>query len=88
MAITRFVLLPGGRVKRFRNRQARCNCSKKTPGRPGLTRGICHGAGRRPARALRIRESQALREFRSRGFDLELAEDFVAPTSWRKLDVY
>jgi hypothetical protein len=36
-------VLPGGRVKRFQNRQTRCRCGKSRKGRPRVGYGMCHG---------------------------------------------
>lgn len=80
----RFDVLPGGRIKAFRNRQPRCSCSKKTPGRPGLTRGICHGIGRRRARRERTALSQALRDLRATGFASHAVRDFHVPAPSRE----
>lgn len=50
-----FEILPGGRVKRFRNRQTRCNCAKRQKGRPCTGYGVCHAfAKSRPRAARRI----------------------------------
>ena len=54
-----WVVVPGGRTKRFRNRQARCGCSKRRKGRPALGRGICHPINE--ARAARRRMDAQLR---------------------------
>lgn len=81
---TRFDVLPGGRLKQFRNRQGRCSCNKKTPGRPGLVRGVCHGYGRRASRVVRRRGAQALLTLRSRGFDPADVEAFDAPETGRE----
>jgi hypothetical protein len=46
-----FEILPGNRIKRFRNRQTRCRCGKKRHGRPGVGRGVCHwGTQNKPRR--------------------------------------
>jgi hypothetical protein len=57
MAHRTWVTRPGGRVTRFRNRQARCDCRGRRHGRPALGRGLCHD-GPRPARVAR-REAKA-----------------------------
>ena len=38
-----WVELPGGRLKRFRNRPTRCPCAKRRKGRPRVGYGLCTG---------------------------------------------
>jgi hypothetical protein len=80
----RFDILPGGKIKQFRNRPARCSCSKKTPGRPGVTRGICHGVGRRASRNFRLAERRDLQRLRSGGFSVADLEDLAPPRQVNK----
>lgn len=42
---------PGGRIVRFRNRQARHGCSRRKKGRPAVGNGLCYGVN--AARAAR-----------------------------------
>ena len=69
-----FDILPGGHVKRFRNRQPRCShCSKKTSGRPGVGRGCRTGFSseignpRRERRMARSSLRQALASMEATG---------------------
>lgn len=68
--------LPGGRLKKFRNRQRRCNCGKRRKGRPRTGYGVCHGWAVNKWRHIRHKDrehlSRALVELR---VDLEGLED-------------
>ena len=46
-----WIVRPGGRIVRFRNRQARHRCSRRRKGRPAVGNGLCYGVN--AARAAR-----------------------------------
>jgi hypothetical protein len=56
-----WIVLPGGRLKRFRNRRTRHNCGKRRKSRPRVGYGLCHGreeSGSRVERRLRRADLQ------------------------------
>jgi hypothetical protein len=71
-------VLPGGRIKRFQNRQVRHHCSKRQRGQPAVGRGLCYRLN--AARAQRHYLEAQLRQL---GHDDSSLEDFalVVPSS-------
>lgn len=67
-------VLPGGRVKRFRNRPARHACGRRRKGRPGVGYGLCYAGSLRPARAARRFLAAQLRRA---GLDRAALEDLA-----------
>jgi hypothetical protein len=65
-------ILPGGRIKRFQNRQVRHDCSKRRRGRPAVGKGLCYRLN--VARAQRRYLEAQLRQV---GYDESSLEDFV-----------
>ena len=58
-----WLALPGGRLKRFKDRQARHDCRKRRHGRPALGVGICYpvNEARRVRRFLTAQLRRAVR---------------------------
>ena len=48
-----WITLPGGRIKRFQNRQSRCRCAKRRKGKPRVGYGLCHGHEEAVSRTVR-----------------------------------
>jgi hypothetical protein len=68
-------VLPGGRIKRFQNRQVRHHCSKRQRGRPAIGKGLCYRVN--VARAQRHHLDAQVRQL---GYDESSLEDFALVT--------
>lgn len=75
-----WVVLPGGRTKRFKAPQVRHHCRKRRKGRPAVGVGLCYreNEARRARRGMNAQLRRALREAGSLE-DVALAP----PRSWR-----
>jgi hypothetical protein len=71
-------VLPGGRIKRFQNRQVRHHCRKRRRGRPAIGKGLCYRVN--VARAQRHYLAAQLRQL---SYDASSLDDFalVVPSS-------
>ena len=65
-------VLPGGRIKRFQNRQVRHHCSKRQGGRPAIGKGLCYRVN--VARAQRHYLEAQIRQL---GYDESSLEEFA-----------
>jgi len=65
-------ILPGGRIKRFRNRRVRHHCGKRKHSLPAIGRGVCYRVNK-----VRVIRRALGAQLRAAGHDREELEEFA-----------